>query len=64
MPPGSKLMTEWLRALFARKQRKVVALALANEMAWVPWALITRGKVYVARPPPRQRPWHDKRSAT
>ena len=46
MRPGSKLMTEWLRALLQRKPRKVVALALANKMARVAWALMTRGEVY------------------
>src|SRR5271157_2998296 len=44
--PGSKLMTEWLRALLLRKPRKVVAVALANKMARVAWALMTRGEVY------------------
>jgi transposase len=44
--PRSKLMTEWLRALLMRKPRKVVAVALANKMARVAWALMTRGEVY------------------
>jgi transposase len=46
MRPGSALMTDWLRALLARKPRKVVAVALANKMARVAWALMTRGEVY------------------
>ena len=46
MRPSSKLMTEWLRALLQRKPRKVVAVALANKMARVAWALMTRGEVY------------------
>ena len=50
--PSSKLMTEWLRALLQRKPRKVVAVALANKMARVAWALMTRGEVYA---PGRQR---------
>jgi hypothetical protein len=29
-----------------RKPRKVVAVALANKMARVAWALMTRGEVY------------------
>jgi transposase len=29
-----------------RKSRKVVAVALANKMARVAWALMTRGEVY------------------
>jgi transposase len=44
--PGSKQMTEWLRGLLARKPRKVAAVALANKMVRVAWALMTRGKVY------------------
>lgn len=46
MRPSSKLMTDWLRALLQRKPRKVVAVALANKMARVAWALMTRGEVY------------------
>src|SRR5580698_3847502 len=46
MKPGSKLMTEWLRALLQRKPRKVVAVALANKMARVAWALMMRGEVF------------------
>ena len=46
MRPSSKLMTEWLQALLQRKPRKVVAVALANKMARVAWALMTRGEVY------------------
>jgi transposase len=46
MRPGSKQMTNWLRDLLARKPRKVVAVALANKMARVVWALMTRGEVY------------------
>jgi transposase len=44
--PGSKQMTDWLRAILSRKPRKVVAVALANKMARVAWALMTRGEVY------------------
>jgi transposase len=46
MKPGSKQMTDWLRALLQRKPRKVVAVALANKMARVAWALMTSGEVY------------------
>jgi transposase len=46
MRPGSKLMTEWLRALLQRKPRKLVAVALANKMARVAWALMIRGEVF------------------
>jgi transposase len=44
--PGSKQMTDWLRALLQRKPRKVAAVALANKMARVAWALMMRGNVY------------------
>jgi transposase len=44
--PGSKQMSDWLRALLQRKPRKVAAVALANKMARVAWALMTRGEVY------------------
>ena len=43
---GGRQMTEWLRALLPRKPRKVVAVALANKMARVAWALMTRREVY------------------
>ena len=46
MQPGSKLMTDWLRALLHRKPRKLAAVALANKMARVAWALMARGEVY------------------
>ncbi len=46
MKPGSKQMTDWLRAMLLRKPRKVVAVALANKMDRVAWALMTRGEVY------------------
>jgi len=44
--PGSKLMTEWLRALLQRKPRKLAAVALANKMVRVAWVLMARGEVY------------------
>ena len=47
MKPGSKHMTDWLRALLMRKPRKVVAVALANKIARVAWVLMTRGEVYL-----------------
>lgn len=46
MQPGSKLMTDWLRALLLRKPRKVAAVALANKMVRVAWVLMARGEVY------------------
>jgi transposase len=44
--PGSRQMTEWLRALLARKPRKLAAVALANKMARIAWALMTSGSTY------------------
>jgi transposase len=46
MRPGSKLMTEWLRALLLRKPRKLAAVALANKMARTAWAIMKRGETY------------------
>jgi transposase len=39
-------MTDWLRALLARKPFKVAAVALANKMARMAWALMARGELY------------------
>jgi hypothetical protein len=44
--PGSTLATEWLRRLLARKPRKVAAVALANKMARMIWAMMTTGEAY------------------
>jgi transposase len=38
--------TPWLLALLARRPRKVVAVALANKMARIVWALLARGEGY------------------
>jgi transposase len=46
--PGGKLMTEWLRQLLARKPKKVAAVALANKMARMIWAMMTSGEAYRA----------------
>jgi len=43
LKPGSRHMTDWLRALLLRKPRKLVAVALANKMARVAWAIMKRG---------------------
>jgi hypothetical protein len=40
--PG-RHMTDWLRALLLRKPRKLVAVALANKMARVAWAIMKHG---------------------
>jgi transposase len=39
----------WLTQLLARKPFKVVAVALANKMARIAWALLVRGGRYRAR---------------
>src|SRR5208282_3906170 len=46
LKPGSKLATPWLLAMLARRPRKVVAVALANKMARMIWAMMTRGEPY------------------
>jgi len=42
----SKLASEWLRQLLSRKPRKLAAVALANKMARIVWAVMTRGEAY------------------
>ena len=44
--PGSRQMTDWLRALLLRKPRKLAAVALANKMARIAWAIMKRGGTY------------------
>lgn len=46
MRPGSRLMTAWLRALLLRKPRKLAAVALANKIARIAWAIMKSGEVY------------------
>jgi transposase len=48
--PASKQMTDWLRGLLQRKPRKVAAVALANKIARVAWAVMTYGTVYRRSP--------------
>ena len=36
----------WLTALLARKPAKVAAIALANKMARMPWAMMAKGERY------------------
>ena len=48
--PGSKHATPWLMGLLGRRPRKVAAVALANKMARVVWAMMTSGEAY--RPAP------------
>lgn len=44
--PGGKSASAWLLSLLARKPRKVAAVALANKMARIAWAMMSRGEVY------------------
>jgi transposase len=46
MKPGSRQMTEWSRSPLLRKPRKLVAVALANKMARVAWAMMMSGETY------------------
>ena len=36
----------WLKALLARRPSKVAAVALANKMARIIWALLNKGGIY------------------
>jgi transposase len=42
----SRLASAWLRQLLSRKPRKLAAVALANKMARIVWAVMTRGECY------------------
>jgi transposase len=44
--PGNKQANEWLLKLLARKPRKLVAVALANKMARMAWAMMISGETY------------------
>jgi transposase len=48
--PGSKTTTAWLQNMLNRQPRKVVAVALANKMARIAWAMMTSGEVYRSTP--------------
>ena len=43
---GNEKAPRWLIALLARRPFKVVAIALANKMARIIWALLTKGGTY------------------
>jgi transposase len=51
MKPGSRQMTEWLRALLLRKPRKLVAVALGNKIARTAWAMMKSGEPYRRQSP-------------
>src|SRR3984957_7506972 len=44
--PGNRLATEWLLKLLQRRPRKLAAVALANKMARIAWAMMTSGEPY------------------
>ena len=44
--PGNKHTSEWLLSLLKHKPRKLVAVALANKMARIAWAMMKSGEVY------------------
>jgi transposase len=44
--PGRPGASAWLLKLLERKPRKVAAVALANKMARVIWAMLTSGQNY------------------
>lgn len=48
--PGSKSASAWLLELLERRPRKVAAIALANKIARIIWAMMARGEVYRRQP--------------
>lgn len=48
--PGGKSASDWLLRLLERKPRKVAAVALANKMARIIWAMMARGEAYRRQP--------------
>jgi len=48
--PGSKSASAWLLQLLERKPRKLAAVALANKMARIIWAMMARGETYRRQP--------------
>lgn len=48
--PGSRHATPWLTGLLGRRPRMVAAVALANKMARIVWAMMASGEAY--RPAP------------
>lgn len=48
--PGSKSASTWLLGLLERKPRKLAAVALANKIARVVWAIMAREEAYRRQP--------------
>jgi len=44
--PGSKTASAWLLKLLERRPRKVAAVALANKVARIVWAMMSTGEAY------------------
>jgi transposase len=47
---GKKGAPGWLTSLLARKPKKLAAVALANKMARIAWAVMIKGEIYSAPP--------------
>ena len=48
--PGRPATSPWLLSLLGRKPRKLAAVALANKMARIIWAMMTSGQAYRLQP--------------
>ena len=48
--PDYRHANTWLLALLQRRPRKLAAVALANKMARVVWAMMTSGEAYRPQP--------------
>jgi transposase len=48
--PGRQSTSGWLLQLLERKPRKLAAVALANKMARIIWAMMARGEAYRRQP--------------
>jgi transposase len=48
--PGRPSSSAWLLALLARKPKKLAAVALANKIARIIWAMMARGEAYRHQP--------------
>ena len=47
---GRQSASDWLLQLLERKPRKLAAVALANKMARIIWAMMARGEAYRRQP--------------
>ena len=48
--PGRRLASAWLLGLLQRRPKKLAAVALANKMARIVWAMMTSGEAYRPQP--------------